>query len=228
MSSRILKIIAIITMTIDHIGLYLMEYGTTYYYVFRAVGRIAYPLFAFFIAEGFFHSHNLKKYFLRLLAYALVVEIAIIVYSLITKDNQILIANVLWPLVMGLLCLILLSRKEWYLKIMVLPLLVLAEITQIPYGAYGIGTIIIFGIYRDFRLQALFIVIMSILFIDYPLLELIGAGSLAKYPWIQWFSVLALIPIYFYNGKLGRSSKWFFYIYYPVHLGLILAISLII
>ncbi len=228
MNSRILKIIAIITMTIDHIGLYLVEFGTTYYFVFRAIGRIAYPLFAFFIAEGFFHTHNIKKYFLRLLAYAAVVELAIVVYSIITKDNQIFISNVFWPLVAGLLSLILLSRKEWYLKILVLPILVLAEFAQIPYGAYGIAMIIIFGYYRDFRLQALFVIIMSMFFINYPLLELIGAASLAKYPALQWFSILALVPIYFYNGKLGRGSKWFFYVYYPLHLGVILAIALII
>jgi len=228
MSSRVLKIIAIVTMTVDHIGLYLLPYGDFWYYVCRSVGRIAFPLFAFFIAEGFYHSHDVGKYLLRLFLFAAAVEIFLAIYGAIAHIDLLFTANVFWVLVFGLVSLIMLARKEWYLRLLVLPILVGAELLKVPYGAYGVAMILIFGYYRQFPLQVLFVFILNLLFIDYPLLKLIGAEMIAKYPWIQWFSVLALVPIYLYNGSLGRGSKWFFYVYYPLHLGVIFTIGFFI
>lgn len=56
LSGSALKVIAMISMVIDHIALYLMEYGTVLYETMRCIGRIAFPVFAFLIAEGFIHT----------------------------------------------------------------------------------------------------------------------------------------------------------------------------
>ena len=62
LSSNALKIIAIITMIIDHIGYYFEPYmNNVIYIVLRAVGRISMPLFAFLLVQGFFHTKDLKK-----------------------------------------------------------------------------------------------------------------------------------------------------------------------
>ncbi|MGI6392638.1 MAG: TraX family protein [Candidatus Izemoplasmatales bacterium] len=226
MSGKTLKIIALITMTIDHIGLYLLPADTILYTICRCIGRVAFPLFSFMVAEGFHHSHNVKKYFLRLFGYCLIIEIGVLIYYLISGVNHLFTFNVIWPLAFGLLSLILLKRNEWYLRVSVIIILIGSELLRMPYGAYGIGIVIIFGVYRQFLPQALMVIALNILFLDWPFLELIGRGDLAKFEYLQWFSVLALLPVYFYNGKPGAYRKWFFYVYYPAHLGIILLLSL--
>ena len=66
LSGSALKVIAMISMVIDHIALYLMEHGTVLYETMRLVGRIAFPVFAFLIAEGFIHTRSRYRYFFTL------------------------------------------------------------------------------------------------------------------------------------------------------------------
>lgn len=228
MNAKALKIIAVITMTIDHVGLYLLAYDSPGYIACRIIGRIAFPLFAFMIAEGFYHTRNVNKYFCRLLGYCLAIELGFLGFYLVSGDNYLLEMNVIWPLLLGLASLMLLSRPQWYLKLLVIVILIGSELLNLAYGAYGIGLIIVFGIYRNFRVQALMLILLNLFFLDWPLLEPMGLGELAKYGWLQWFSVVALLPRYFYNGQPGKLSKWFFYVYYPAHLGVIYILSLII
>lgn len=75
MSGSALKVIAVISMVIDHSAYYLMEHETLLYEVMRCFGRIAFPVFAFLIAEGFQHTRNRIKYFLQLLGFAVVSEV---------------------------------------------------------------------------------------------------------------------------------------------------------
>ena len=67
LSGSALKVIAVLSMVTDHSAYYLMEHGTPLYEVMRCFGRIAFPVFAFLIAEGFRHTRNRMKYFLQLL-----------------------------------------------------------------------------------------------------------------------------------------------------------------
>lgn len=79
LNSEAVKIIALVTMLIDHIG-YIM-YGhidTGVYNVLRGIGRISFPLFAFLIAEGFFYTKDEKKYLLRIMSFAFISEIPLI------------------------------------------------------------------------------------------------------------------------------------------------------
>lgn len=66
LSGSALKVIAVISMVSDLCAYYLMEHGTFLYEVMRCSGRIAYPVFAFLIAEGFRHTRNRMRYFLQL------------------------------------------------------------------------------------------------------------------------------------------------------------------
>ena len=74
-SGSTLKIIAIISMVIDHCAYFLMENGTLLYNAMRCVGRIAFPVFAFLIVEGFGYTHNRKRYFAQLLVFAVISEV---------------------------------------------------------------------------------------------------------------------------------------------------------
>ena len=84
MSAFVLKIIAIITMFIDHIG-YIFSNGKISY--FNYIGRLAFPIFAFQISEGYLHTKNLKKYFLRLFLFALISQIPFMLYEKIITDK---------------------------------------------------------------------------------------------------------------------------------------------
>ena len=74
LSGSALKVIAMISMVIDHIALYLMEHGTLLYETMRCIGRIAFPVFAFLIAEGFIHTRSRYRYFFTLLGFAVISE----------------------------------------------------------------------------------------------------------------------------------------------------------
>ena len=83
MSSFVLKIIAIITMFIDHLGYAIFGKFSCFNYI----GRLSFPIFAFQISEGYIHTKNLKKYFLRLFLFALVSQIPFMLFhSIISRD----------------------------------------------------------------------------------------------------------------------------------------------
>jgi hypothetical protein len=228
MNMRILKIIGIVTMTIDHIGVYLLPSGTIGL-VCRGIGRLAYPLFAFMIAEGFRHTHDLFRYWLRLTLVAALVEVCLLGYFLVSGENFLFTINVFLPLVFGLSCLIALTRKAWYWKLLALPILAGAFLIAIPYGAYGVLTILIFGLVTKRSLQLGLFLVVNLAFNAFPIYGLLNITPVFRgriyEEWIQWFSLLAFIPLFLYNGERGRFSKWFFYLYYPLHLAVILGLK---
>lgn len=237
MTSKALKWIAIITMTIDHIGLYLVGPDKpVLYLVLRGIGRLAFPLFAFFIAEGFRHTRDVNKYFLRLLSFALIVQLFLTVFYLLTKntdgfafsENIMITGNVFWPLVFGLLAVMLINERKTALSIIGFSLVIVADLIGFPYGGYGVAMILIFAFIPQKSIQFLYAVIVNLIYIEYPILFLIP-GFTTKYdnP-VQWVAILSFIPIFLYNGKLGKVNKYFFYLYYPIHLGVIFGISLLI
>ena len=87
LTSNGLKIIAIVTMLIDHIGYYFENnMNNTIYIILRIIGRISMPLFAYLLVQGFFYTQNLKKYILRIFVFAIITQISIFGVS-IFDDN---------------------------------------------------------------------------------------------------------------------------------------------
>lgn len=108
MSAFVLKIIAYITMFIDHLG-YVVNNGKFSYFNF--IGRLAFPIFAFQISEGYIHTKNLKKYFFRLLLFALVSQIPFILFvSTVTKSFSL---NVFFTLLLGLLAIFVYEKVQY-------------------------------------------------------------------------------------------------------------------
>ena len=232
MNRNWLKIIAAISMTIDHLGYIVLNYFEPTpaigfcYTCFRSIGRVAYVLFAFMIVQGFLKTSNLKKYFLRLLGYAVFLEFFILLFAIYTKNfDPLLRLNVIWSFVFGLGALMLLKSSKLGIRLLVIPIVFLAEFLNLSYGAYGVLMILFFAIYQNPLTQLLFLTGLNLLFIEYPLFALINRPDLAKYAGvevIQWFSLAAFIFIFLSNGKKGKyNMKWFFYIFYPAHLGVI-------
>ena len=100
LSGSALKVIAIISMVIDHCAYYLMEHDTLLYEVMRCFGRIAFPVFAFLVAEGFRHTRNRMRYFLQLLSFAVISEVPW--YLLNGADGA---HNVMFTLALGVMAL---------------------------------------------------------------------------------------------------------------------------
>ena len=218
LSGSTLKLIALVTMLIDHFGAVVVvratytpgfdrEFWNSLYWPMRSIGRIAFPIFCFLLVEGFVHTSNVKKYLGRMFLFALISEIP---FDLALTGNwmDFYFQNVFWELSMGILamiCLAYIERKNFkYVVQVVLRLGVIvffafaAELLGLDYGMYGIISIVALYVFRQNKWSQL----------------LVGAISFC---WEQ-VAPLAFLPIAFYNGKRGRSIKYFFYIFYPAHL----------
>ena len=211
MTAYILKLIAIITMVFDHSG-YLI-YGHLSWMNF--VGRIAFPIFAFQISEGYIHTHNLKKYFVRLILGLFSISI----YEFIVSKGTLQCAptsnydssstveqnknnNIFQYKLLGI--------------IIVLVIAVFADIFNFDYGFYGVFIIFLFYLYRNKKLS-MNIAITILTFIYYTPYFM---ASNFKINYIGLF-ICSLIPLIFinlYNGQKGKKHKMLFYIFYPVHL----------
>ncbi len=211
-----LKWIAIVTMLIDHVG-YIFMSGSSSYLIFRSIGRLAFPIFVFFIAEGCFRTKNIHKYLLRLFAFALISELPFD-YAFHGAWVYTGYQNIFFTLFFGAFSIYCFNRfleksKTYASFAFISPVLMAAaaEFLHTDYG--GIGVIMIFFLYyyrKSFLLQALILLFgnLTLAVLSSPI-QLIGA--------------LTIIPLYLYNGGRGKDIKYFFYAFYPVHL-LILAI----
>ena len=220
-----LKLIAICTMLIDHMG-YTLFPGVMW---LRCVGRVAFPIFCFLIAEGCVYTHDRKKYALRLLVFALLSEIP---YNLMNSGmiwdpyDQ----NVLWTLLLGALVCWLMDwalKKCTPLSFMLTGAVMLAaywllEIGNTDYSGWGM--LLVAAFYGVHRAPSGAVVKMIAQAFG---LAFFSIGVMGGYLSIELWSLAALVPIWLYNGQRGFSNKavqYGFYAFYPVH---ILALSLI-
>ena len=211
-----LKMIAIITMTIDHIGYIFVPRGTTMYTAFRGIGRIAFPIFCFLIVEGFHHTQSPVNYLIRLSLFALISEIPFdLAFFNINFDwtHQ----NVFFTLAIGLACLFCLEEaktKRWF-GIFLFVLFGLAYLIRCDYGVGGVLLICMFYFTSEFKDRFWMQLILS------GLIFLVFFGS-NELP-----GLIAILLIGLYNGKRGfNKAQWFFYLYYPLHLLILHAIYL--
>lgn len=218
MSSFVLKLIAVSSMLIDHSGyLIFNEFSFMNY-----IGRLAFPIFAFLITEGYIHTSNLKKYFLRLLIFALISQLP---FMLLFPGNFIL--NILFTLSLGLLAITIYDRTTNKLVgfLFVIFSAALAQLLHFDYGWFGITIIFIFYIFKTKKLYMnLFFSFTT--FINY--LYFFAKTSRIEYLLIFLCCTLSLIPINLYNGKKGKNIKYFLYIFYTLHLIALYIIKIII
>ena len=194
-----LKIIAIITMFLDHY--YRIIGGPEW---LSMLGRLAFPIFAFSISEGYSHTKNVNKYLMRLLNFAIIIQLP----NFLGFQEYPL--NIFFTLALGLFCLEILDNNKINIVvryIVVLYLCFLAEKTGLDYGAYGVILIILFNKLRNNKLY----IFIAFLALNLVILKI---GNLSE---IQIYSIFSLIPIFLYNGKKGYGMKYFFYLFYPLH-----------
>ena len=195
------------------------------------LGRLAFPIFAFQIAEGFLHTSDFRKYAMRLFVFGILSEVPFdLLYgsTVFYPFHQ----NVMFTLLLGLLAVKALDNarekrtsKSVILGIPAAGLCILGgSIAMTDYGAMGVATVIMFYLCRNFRfswaLQLIFMILFNMVFFAGEYIPLTLAGHTFELQ-TQGFAVLALIPIWLYNGKKGVSNKalqYGFYAFYPVHM----------
>ena len=220
MAGSALKVIALIAMTIDHIG-YFLVFSPELRLIFRAIGRIAMPLFCFLIAEGYRHTSSKARYVLRLSGFAILLEGFLLIYYLSGGEYVLFSSNIFLTLSAGLGCLLLCSTKDSRFISLGLLLAIAVAFTDFDYGLYGILLILLFGMLDRFPFYVVGFAILNLVFI-----HVLPAFSpeLAKFDSLQWFSMLSLLGIFFYNQLPGTRHKAFFYWYYPLHISVIVGI----
>ena len=226
-NNNTLKIIAMILMLLDHLWGTIIP-GNQW---MTLIGRMAFPIFAFLIVEGFFHTSDLKKYMKRLFIFGLISEIPFnLIYtgSIIFPFHQ----NVMFTLLLGLLIINeidkLKNTKEIKKKIIpilkIFLFLLISIIGFVDYGVTGVLTIVVFYLFRGFKLawigQLISLILLYIVFFEgqYVILNIFNYEYFLP---LQSIGVLSLIFIWLYNGEKGKNNKlikYLFYSFYPVHM----------
>ena len=204
LSQEWLKVIACVTMLMDHIGAAFFPWALWW----RIVGRMAFPIYCFLLAEGMARTRDVKGYGKRLAMGAVLAEIPfdLLFFGGLTLAHQ----SVMVTLLIGYFMVLWMRRfPRW--KLLALCLCALAaEMLCSDYGALGVMIIGLFVLTRDMEHHLLF-----------QTLGLLVLNWALNGYWVQMLAVTAMIPIALYNGTKSSHSKAVqrgFYLFYPVHM----------
>ena len=197
LTSYHLKLVAALTMLLDHIGVILYpEVGWL-----RIVGRISFPLFVWLLIQGEAHTKDVWRYGIRLGLLGLISQP---IYQFAFETSQL---NVLFHLLIGLACLRV-TRVHSELSVLVwIVAALVTEVLDISYGSYGIALVVLFRYYQNNRRWWL---------------VWIGANLIAIIPFGGFQLPAVGVPLLFllFNGQRGPSIRWF-YGFYPGHIALL-------
>lgn len=229
MTSFGLHILAMVCMLCDHLWGTIVP-GNDW---LTCIGRVAFPIYAFLIVEGYFYTKDLKKYVKRLLLFAVLSEIP---FNLAMGSRVFypVHQNVLWSflIAIGLICWnenVKRSKKLWQrILVFVLSVVVsyvLGLLTMVDFYHAGLLTVLVFYATRNlgwskYLLQAVFLWYINVELLGGYSYEISMFGQ-TYFVVRQGFALLSLLPIWAYQGKQGpynRGIKYLYYSFYPVHL----------
>lgn len=229
MSSFALHIIAMIFMLCDHMWATILDYEWL-----TCIGRIAFPIFAFLITEGYIHTSNINKYIKRMMIFAIITEIP---FNLMVSASPIypFHQNVLWTFVISLLTLKYLNfdnvKNSFKSILIILLAIIIATVTMCDYFGAGVMMVVGFYIFRKSKfLQLLMMIYVNMILIKGYSYPIDIAGYTYYFPQ-QGFAVLSLIFIWLYNGKQGYHAKWFkifCYAFYPLHMLILYLLTIVL
>lgn len=213
MTSFILKIIGVITMLFDHVGDAILGNFS----FFNLIGRIAFPIFAFQLAVGYTHTRDLKKHIIKLFIFAIISQIPFVLFlSTFTNDFYL---NIFFTFLLATFAMFFYDKcKNKILGfISVIFISIIAELVKVDYGAFGVLLVFLFYIFKDKKVY-MSIATFILCFSKYIISIISFPAFYFQYILCAFFTFLATIFILFYNGKEGPKTKYFFYIFYPLHL----------
>lgn len=229
-----LKFIAICGMVCDHAAWGFVDFLSPLGQMMHIIGRLTLPIMCFFIAEGFRHTSNLKRYIHRMICFWI---ISILPFYAFFHDLYDYRQNIIFDLLLGLLTLFVLEHKEFSTKLKAIFVTLLFVISAVIGGwpIMPILYILTFYYIQDFKKQAVCFCSLTVLLVAF-----LGIGTslnniwhFSHYNWV-WYEKLYLlgfmIPLLFlrrYNGEKGKmiGGKYFFYIFYPAHFLVLTAIQ---
>ncbi|MGL6197713.1 MAG: TraX family protein [Lachnospiraceae bacterium] len=199
-----IKVLAIVLMVIDHVGAILLPQ----YRILRIIGRLSFPLFAFLLVVGFHYTRDVWRYFLRLLIFGLLSEV---IYDLAFRGTWLEFSqqNIFFTLALGVLMLIVFEKSFGWLAMIMGAVICMLAADLICCDYRSGGLILILFIHLTFGQPAWS-----------RALSVIAGNAVVAFPTfgIQVYGGLAAIPVALYNGKEGPKMKYFFYLFYPLHL----------
>ena len=237
LSGNMLKIIAALAMLCDHVGLLFFPSQD----IFRIIGRLAFPIFAFMIAEGCKYTRNRIRYFSMILGLAALCQT---VYYLFDGSLYMCVLVTFSLSILMLFALdnfkrILFEKNASAVHKLLAAGLFIATVAfvyiinlflEIDYGFCGCMLPVFAGLFhlpencRSAFLKKLDNNFVSVLMLGIGLLPLIDAVG-----FVQGYSLLALVPLFLYSGKRGKlRMKYFFYIFYPLHLAVLEGIYILL
>jgi hypothetical protein len=219
MTAFTIKLIAIFTMVIDHIGLFFFPDVI----LLRLIGRISFPLFAWLIANGAYHTHNIPSYLKRLVLCAVISQVP---FFLANKhlDPHLSLLNVVFTLSTGLVA-IYYVKKTADKRLWVLIAVIAASIagfTHMDYGAMGV--LLLLCSYFFFKRPLLLLCSQILLFLGDFFWNLV-VHQFISFEFVGLFSLLFIIT---YNTKPGPRTRYFFYLFYPLQYVVIYCLQLVL
>ena len=207
----------------DHIGDAI--YGK--FSFLNLIGRISFPIFAFQAVQGYIYTKDLKKHMMKLFIFACISQIPYMLFS--TTFTNSFTLNIFFTLFLGLLTLFIYDKcKNKILGFLfVVFASIIGQLIHIDYGAFGILLIFVFYFFKD---KKVLIAISTIVLcfakyipsiVQFPSLYL-------HYLYCGLFTSLSLIFILLYNKKEGPKAKYFFYIFYPLHLLILYFLTMVL
>lgn len=216
MSSFTLRLLALFSMLIDHVGLALFpNIGA-----FRCVGRLSFPIYCFLLTQGFLHTRSLHAYARRLTLFAILSEIPfdLLIFGRISSGME---QNVLFSLLLGLFALYgarTLSKQPLYAVLYALILCMIAMISRVSFGWLPVALCLCFYYFREMpRRMALCAALILLLYT----LSLQLSGVTLSWVLVSLCALLSLPPLLLYNKKRGPRPPlmtFLFYAAYPLHL----------
>ncbi len=220
LDTNLLKLIAIISMVVDHVGhVFFPQYP-----VFRWVGRIAFPIFCYCMTVGMLYTHDIKKYLKRLAIFAVISQpFYILAFQPHAFVENILLLNIFFTLLLSLWAVWGFKEKKWWIFILGI---ILLTMFNCDYSLTGIILMLIFYLCRNRPVLGAFIYALTYIpalfngYMEDPLALVIGQNAIG----FEIFSLLAIPLIYLKTSSNIKISKWFFYAFYPLHLFVIFVV----
>lgn len=231
MNAFVLKIIACFTMFIDHVGYIVFDGHSSW---FNYVGRLAFPIFAFQISEGYIHTHDVKKYLLRLILFAFISQIPFLLFHSIINNE--LGLNVIFTLFLGLVAIIIYDKYNKFVGVFSAIIFgIIAHFLNSDYSFYGVGITFLFYVFNKNKcLLAISFIIATLMQYSYLILGYYNYGfEFLKNVFIIYLpyficTIFSIIIILCYNKKKGPNTSYLFYLFYPLHMILIYILSFVL
>lgn len=221
LTSNQLKLFALVIMTVDHVGMILLPQ----YRILRIIGRLAFPIFAYMIAEGCRHTSDRSRYFFTVLGVGIGYQIA---YFAVFRSLYMCILITFSMSILLIFCIRWARERGGWRWIICagafFAVYLVCEVLPIPLRAYGFRV--------DYRITGVLLPVL--IYLAGSRWEKLGAAALGlvlvsmQSGGVQWFSLAALPLLALYGGQRGKTKlKYLFYIYYPLHLMVLWAVRLL-